>query len=469
VANTFQLRHDLHLKSPADAVESILSGKIPNKVDPPKALLNVVFGKENTAPIKDKLELKGPATKKTNLDLKLDNFLFGTVNKWRNEEEKKDGAKKKEKESHPMPNKGVQNFLKVVKSENYKKTHPYTAFTQAVQRQEKVKEQEKLALKIKEETAKSNFNFKAGKLQSRPRTQHHANSNREGASPANSTHKSIEFDKMRFIRNVMQKVNGQTSTLSNMHRSKVKKLGEHSTSSEEYVLPEKKQKDSPDEGKVPGAQSIDEVNQIFRDIENTVDKRPSDPKKDSGSGKESPVMETPKWWDIRNWKQSVLERMVNSEWNGEAQTEDRGDKSAHNPTREPTFIKALDGFSNMDSKDDYLEFHKKAKPYGFAGGQLGRPVEFNVQGMAGWTRKETWKRGDPRNGVMYGTGGLKPCFHNCEMDQAGPIENLPSRKDMFRLPLAMGRVAGSLQSAGIVASTPLDTLERALAQKPIAG
>ena len=80
-----------------------------------------------------------------------------------------------------------------------------------------------------------------------------------------------------------------------------------------YILPERKVKNTPEEGRVANARTIDDVNREFRDIENTINEKPSDPKKDSGSGKESPIGVWHKWWDIRNWKQSILERMTNSD------------------------------------------------------------------------------------------------------------------------------------------------------------
>ena len=81
--------------------------------------------------------------------------------------------------------------------------------------------------------------------------------------------------------------------------------------------------------------------------------------------------------------------------------------------------------------------------------------------MPQWTRKETWKRGDPRNGVMYGEG-LRPCFTNCNQDDETPVDGLPNKKEIFRSPLAPGRAKGILQANGIVAATPEDTYQRVL-------
>ena len=77
------------------------------------------------------------------------------------------------------------------------------------------------------------------------------------------------------------------------------------------------------------------------------------------------------------------------------------------------------------------------------------------------TRKETWKRGDPRNGVMYGPG-LRPCFTNCNQDDETPVEGLPNKKEIFRSPLANGRSKGILAANGIVAATREDTYQRVL-------
>ena len=153
--------------------------------------------------------------------------------------------------------------------------------------------------------------------------------------------------------------------------------------------------------------------------------------------------------------------MTNSPWQGEAQIDDGGRTSSTNVKREPDFLKRLDEYASMDQKDDHLEYYQKDRPYSYGGAKLGRPVEFNVQGMPQWTRKETWKRGDPRNGVMYGPG-LRPCFTNCNQDDETPVDGLPNKKEIFRSPLAPGRAKGILQANGITAATPEDTYQRVL-------
>ena len=53
---------------------------------------------------------------------------------------------------------------------------------------------------------------------------------------------------------------------------------------------------------------------MFRDMENKVMEKATDPMKESGNGKEAPIKQVQKWWDIRNWPHEVLERMTNSPW-----------------------------------------------------------------------------------------------------------------------------------------------------------
>ena len=232
-----------------------------------------------------------------------------------------------------------------------------------------------------------------------------------------------------------------------------------------YIITDAKKTGGPRDTKVPGSKGAEEVNKMFRDMENKVMEKAMDPMKESGSGKEAPIKQTQKWWDIRNWPHEVLERMTNSPWQGESQSDDGGRASPTNLLREPDFLKRLDEYTSMDQKDDHLEYYKRDRPYSFAGSRLGRPVEFNVQGWPQWTRKETWKRGDPRRGVMYGPG-LRPCFSNCNLDDESPVEGVPNKKEIFRWPLAKGRLSGVLAADGIVAATPEDTYQPMLNHVP---
>ena len=102
-----------------------------------------------------------------------------------------------------------------------------------------------------------------------------------------------------------------------------------------------------------------QINKVFRDLENKVNEKAEDPMKDTGNGKDSPIKQTQKWWDIRNWDHEVLERMTNSQWQGEAQIDDGGRTSPTNVKREPDFLKRLDEFASMEQKDDHLEYYKK--------------------------------------------------------------------------------------------------------------
>ena len=433
---------------------------VPAMRPPPHMLVDAIFGKGNGNTMVDKLQMAGPKAPVSTMQQKADTFLFGTVRKWRKEEGEKAKEKEKELKLHPPMNKGLKQFYNAVAKQHSHTGPDFSGFEKRIEDERAGREKHKHDLQVREETAKAKFLVKAGG----------AKSVKSEVAKIEAEKANTAIDKNRTVMPVPTKTVPTPKTAFSFQGSGVVQrktnLAAEDPPPGKYILPERKVQNTPDEGKIPNAKSIDNVNKEFRDIENTVNAKPADPKKDSGSGKESPIGQWNKWWDIRNWKHSTLERMTNSEWNGEAQEDDRGERSATNPKREPSFIKALDSFSNMAAKDDYIAFHKKDRKYGFAGGILGRPVEFNVQGMPQWTRRETWKSTDPRNGVMYGKG-LKPCFHNCDFDDpSGQVDNLPNAKEIFKSPFSKGRAAAAIQAAGIVEASPEPTFNLLLNNMP---
>ena len=57
-------------------------------------------------------------------------------------------------------------------------------------------------------------------------------------------------------------------------------------------------------------------------------------------------------------------------------------------------------------------------------------------------------------------------FFNCNLDDESPVEGVPNKKEIFRWPLAKGRLSGVLAADGIVAATPEDTYQRMLNHVP---
>ena len=153
-----------------------------------------------------------------------------------------------------------------------------------------------------------------------------------------------------------------------------------------YIITDAKKTGGPRDTKVPGSKGAEEVNKMFRDMENKVMEKAMDPMKESGSGKEAPIKQTQKWWDIRNWPHEVLERMTNSPWQGESQSDDGGRASPTNLLREPDFLKRLDEYTSMDQKDDHLEYYKRDRPYSL---QIKTWSTCGIQrsGLASVTRK----------------------------------------------------------------------------------
>ena len=466
MVNALNIRTNIQNKKPGE----------PAKRAPPQKLLDAIFGKKNSNVMVDQMKYNPPPGKIKEVDKKADTFLFDTVHKYQAEEKKKDAIKKKlHKEIDSKTIKGpILNFYKAVEKQRFKASHPMYNFNKALELQEKKKLKDKAHLRIKEERAKVLFRFKTGEIKN-PRKelvrmereyrfkqeqqqQQHKNGEKNDLKNKHTLTKphvvASKNEKLLRFKNNKKNLNKKNQEDKNKDNN-----GE--SGEDQYVITNAKKEDTPQDTQVPGSKNADQINKVFRDLENKVNEKAEDPMKDTGNGKDSPIKQTQKWWDIRNWDHEVLERMTNSQWQGEAQIDDGGRTSPTNVKREPDFLKRLDEFASMEQKDDHLEYYKKDRPYSYGGARLGRPVEFNVQGMPQWTRKETWKRGDPRNGVMYGEG-LRPCFTNCNQDDETPVDGLPNKKEIFRSPLAPGRAKGILQANGIVAATPEDTYQRVL-------
>ena len=64
---------------------------------------------------------------------------------------------------------------------------------------------------------------------------------------------------------------------------------------DQYVITNAKKEDTPQDTQAPGSKNADQINKVFRDLENKVNEKAEDPMKDTGNGKDSPIKQTQKW------------------------------------------------------------------------------------------------------------------------------------------------------------------------------